>query len=75
MPVNPFGPSTSTPMDAKRDERGARTILYFERYSSVILGILMYGEVDKISYQDIFYKLAPYFVLKRIIFNVKKLPW
>ena len=32
-------------MDAERDKREARK--YFERYSPVILRILMYGEVDK----------------------------
>ena len=36
-------------MDAERDMREARKILYFERYSPVILRILMYGEVDKIK--------------------------
>ena len=32
-----------------RDKREARITLYFERYSSVILRILVYGEVDKIK--------------------------
>ena len=36
-------------MDAERDRREARKNLYFERYSPVILNILMYGEVDKIE--------------------------
>ena len=36
-------------MDAERDKREARKIMYFERYSPVILWILMYGEVDKIK--------------------------
>ena len=34
-------------MDAKRDKREARKKLFFERYSPVILRILMHGEVDK----------------------------
>ena len=34
-------------MDAERDKRGVRQKMYFERYSPVILRILMYGEVDK----------------------------
>ena len=36
-------------MDAERDKRKARKKTYFERYSSVILRILMYGEVNKIE--------------------------
>ena len=36
-------------MDAERDKREARKKMYFERYSPVIVGILMYGEVDKIK--------------------------
>ena len=36
-------------MNAERDKREARKMLYFERYSSVFLRILVYGEVDKIK--------------------------
>ena len=36
-------------MDAERDKRQAREKMYFERYSPVVLRILMYGEVDKIK--------------------------
>ena len=36
-------------MDAERDKREARKRVYFERYSPVILRILMYGEVDEIK--------------------------
>ena len=36
-------------MEAERDKRKVRKFLYFERYSPVILRILMYGEVDKIK--------------------------
>ena len=36
-------------MDAERDKREARKILYFERYSPGILRISMYGAVDKIK--------------------------
>ena len=36
-------------MDAERDKREARKMLYFERYSPVILRLLMYGEVAKIK--------------------------
>ena len=46
----PFRTSTtSTRMEAERDNREVRKFLYFERYSPVILRILMYGEVDKIK--------------------------
>ena len=34
-------------MDAQRDKREARKKMYFERYSPVILRILMYGEIDE----------------------------
>ena len=34
-------------MDAERDKRETRKLLYFERYSPVMLRILMYGEVDE----------------------------
>ena len=36
-------------MDAERDKREARKFFYFERYSPVIIRILMYGKVDKIK--------------------------
>ena len=36
-------------MEAERDKREVRKFLYFERYSPVILRILMYGEVDEIK--------------------------
>ena len=36
-------------MDAERDKREARKKMYVERYSPVILRILMYEEVDKIK--------------------------
>ena len=36
-------------MGAERDKREARKKMRFERYSPVILRILMYGEVDKIE--------------------------
>ena len=42
-------------MDAERDKREARKILYFERYSPVILRILMYEEVDKIKLGKTYY--------------------
>ena len=35
-------------MDAEGDKREARKNMYFERYSPVIVRILMYGEVDEI---------------------------
>ena len=34
-------------MESERDKREVRKVLYFERYSPVILRILMYGEVNK----------------------------
>ena len=53
-------------MDAERDKREVRKLWYFERYSPVILRILMYGELDKIEpWQDIISKLASYFVPKQ----------
>ena len=45
--VNPFSTSTWTRTDAERDKREARQKMYPERYSLVILRILMYGAVDK----------------------------
>ena len=36
-------------MGAERDKREVRKFLYLERYSPVILRILMYGEIDKIK--------------------------
>ena len=36
-------------MEAERDKRQVREKMNFERYSPVILRILMYGEVDKIK--------------------------
>ena len=55
-------------MDAERDNREARKFSNFERYSPVILRILMYGEVDKTKlWQDLMSKLASYFVPKQII--------
>ena len=47
--VDPFSTSTWTRMDAERDKREARKNMYFERYSPVILGILMYGAGYKIK--------------------------
>ena len=36
-------------MDAERDKREEREILFIERYSPVILQTLVYGAVDKIK--------------------------
>ena len=36
-------------MEAERDKPAVRKFLYFERYSPVILQVLMYEEVDKIK--------------------------
>ena len=68
---------------APRGERGwmlsetseKRKNLYFERYSPVILRILMYGEVENATWQDVISKLASKFVPKLILFTVKKSPW
>ena len=59
-------------MDAGRDKREARKKLYFERYSPLVLRMLMYVEVDEIKLG--ISKLASYFVPKQEIFNVKRIP-
>ena len=59
-------------MDAERDKREARNKMYFERYSPVVIGILMYGAVDKINLARQYSKLASYFVPKLKICTVKK---
>ena len=50
-----FRTSTWTRMKAERDKREVRKMLYLERYSPVILEILMYGEVDKIQLDKILF--------------------
>ena len=42
-------------MNAERNKREARKIMYFERYTPVILRILMYGEADTIKLGKTFF--------------------
>ena len=63
-------------MDAERDKQEAREIVHLERYSSVTLQILMYGEVNKKELEKtLFPNWRHIFVPKQIIISEKKNPW